>query len=205
MNQTRTGRALVVVDAQRSFLQRESWQASSDPQIAEPIGRLVDHFRGRGDRVVWVLHTEPGSGTVFDPELGFVAPMPGLSPAEGEPLLTKTAHSAFTGTDLQRLLTGWGIGEVTVCGVRTEQCCETTTRMGSELGLAMTFAVDATATEPIEAPGSAPGRALREILDDPRTLLPEDVITRTVYALAGRFATVRTVDEIVGEPVHGTR
>lgn len=195
--QPRTGRALLVVDAQRSFLQRESWQASSDPEVAKPIGRLVDHFRGRGDRVVWVMHTNPGSGTVFDPERGFVEPMPGLAPADGEPLLTKTAHSAFTGTDLQRLLTGWNVGEVTVCGVRTEQCCETTTRMGSELGFTMTFAVDATATEPIEAPGSTPGRSLQEILDDPGTLLPQDIVTRTVYALSGRFARVRTVDEIV--------
>lgn len=193
----RTGRALVVVDAQRSFLQRESWQASSDPEVAKPIGRLVDHFRGRGDLVVWVMHTEPGTGTVFDPERGFVEPMPGLAPADGEPLLTKTAHSAFTGTDLQRLLTRWGAGEVTVCGVRTEQCCETTARMGSELGFTMTFAVDATATEPIEAPGTEPGRPLRAVLDDPGTLLPRDIVTRTVYALSGRFASVRTVDEII--------
>ncbi|PWV50256.1 isochorismatase family protein [Nocardiopsis sp. L17-MgMaSL7] len=193
----RTGAALLVVDAQRSFLQRESWSASSDPEVAVRIGRLVDHFRERGRRVVWVMHTEPGTGSVFDPVRGFVEPLPGLAPTAGETRLTKTAHSAFTGTDLRRLLTGWGVREVTVCGVRTEQCCETTTRMGSELGFAMTFAVDATATEPIEAPGAAPGRSLREVLDDPATLLPRDVVTRTVYALSGRFAEVRTVDQIV--------
>ncbi|GAB3716549.1 cysteine hydrolase family protein [Nocardiopsis oceani] len=192
-----TGRALVVVDAQRSFLQQQSWQAASDPEVAKPISRLVDHYRNRGDRVVWILHTEPGTDTVFDPERGLVEPMPGLSPTGGEPVMTKTAHSAFTGTDLGRLLTGWGIGEVTVCGVRTEQCCETTTRMGSELGFGMVFAVDATATQPIEAPGAPPGRALREVLDDPATLLPRDIVNRTVYALSGRFAAVRTVDEIV--------
>lgn len=196
---TRTGAALLVVDAQRSFLQRESWSASSDPEVAVRIGRLVDHFRDRGDRVVWITHAEPGTGTVFDPVRGFVEPMPGLAPASGETLLTKTAHSAFTGTDLRRLLTGWGVRELTVCGVRTEQCCETTTRMGSELGFAMTFAVDATATEPIEAPGSAPGRSLREVLDDPSTLRPRDIVTRTVYALSGRFAEVRTVDQIVAD------
>ncbi|QVJ02228.1 isochorismatase family protein [Nocardiopsis eucommiae] len=196
---TATGAALLVVDAQRSFLQRESWSASSDPEVASRIGRLVDHFRGRGDRVVWVLHTEPGTGTVFDPERGLVEPMPGLAPASGETLLTKTAHSAFTGTDLEDLLTAWGVRELTVCGVRTEQCCETTTRMGSELGFTMTFAVDATATEPIAAPGSAPGRSLREVLDDPATLLPHDIVTRTVYALADRFARVRAVEEILAD------
>lgn len=190
-------RALLVVDAQRSFLRRESWKAASDPDVTEPIGRLVDHFRAHGDLVVWVLHSEPGSGTVFDPARGFVEPMPGLEPAEGEPVLTKTAHSAFTGTDLSRMLTARSIREVTVCGVRTEQCCETTTRMGSELGFDMTFAVDATATEPLSSPHAPADRPLSEVLADPTTLLPQDIVTRTVYALSGRFARVRTVSDIV--------
>ncbi|WP_304451473.1 isochorismatase family protein [Nocardiopsis sp. YSL2] len=190
--------ALLVIDAQQSFLQRESWTASSDPKIASTIARLVDHFRDRGDRVAWVLHTAPGSGTVFDPALGFVEFMDGLAPAEGEPVRTKTVHNAFTGTDLAEVLAGWGVDEVTVCGVRTEQCCETTARVASDLGFRVTFAVDATATEPIEAPGSPAGRPLAEVLADPGTLLPEDVITRTVYALSGRFADVRTVAEITG-------
>ncbi|RKS05108.1 nicotinamidase-related amidase [Nocardiopsis sp. Huas11] len=190
--------ALLVIDAQRSFLQRESWSAASDPEIADTIARLVEHHRDRGDHIVWVLHTQPGSGTVFDPARGFVELMEGLSPAEGEPVRTKTVHNAFTGTDLSEVLADWGVDEVTVCGVRTEQCCETTARVASDLGLRVTFAVDATATEPIEAPGSPAGRSVAEILADPRTLLPEDIITRTVYALSGRFADVRTVAEIIG-------
>ena len=40
---------------------------------------------------------------------------------------------------------------------------------------------------------------------DPRTLRVEDIVARTEYALAGRFATIATVDEITGarslEPV----
>jgi nicotinamidase-related amidase len=190
--------ALLVIDAQRSFLQRESWTAASDPKIATTIARLVDHVRGRGERVVWVLHAEPGTGTVFDPALGFVELMDGLSPADGEPVRVKTVHNPFTGTDLDEVLAGWGVDEVTVCGVRTEQCCETTARVASDLGYRVTFAVDATATEPIQAPGSPEGRSLADVLADPRTLMPEDVVTRTVYALSGRFADVRTVAEIIG-------
>jgi hypothetical protein len=36
------------------------------------------------------------------------------------------------------------------------------------------------------------------VLADPRTLAAGDVVTRTEYALAGRFATVRTVAELTG-------
>ena len=37
-----------------------------------------------------------------------------------------------------------------------------------------------------------------EILADPRTLQVDDIIARTEYALAGRFATIRTVAELTG-------
>ncbi|WP_017599399.1 isochorismatase family protein [Nocardiopsis lucentensis] len=188
--------ALLVIDAQKSFLQRESWTAASDPNVADRIAVLVDHARQRGDQVVWVLHSEPGTGTVFDPERGFVELMDGLGPRNGEPVRTKTVHNAMTGADLHGYLTERGVDEVTVCGVRTEQCCETTARVASDLGYRVTFAVDATATEPIEAPGSPTGRSLEEVLADPATLLPEAIVQRTGYALAGRFAEVRTVAEI---------
>jgi len=42
---------------------------------------------------------------------------------------------------------------------------------------------------------------LEEILADPRTLSPEQITERTEYALAGRFATIRTLDELTGVPV----
>ena len=39
---------------------------------------------------------------------------------------------------------------------------------------------------------------VEELLADPRTLPADAVIERTVYALAGRFAAVRTVAELTG-------
>ncbi|HEY5835989.1 cysteine hydrolase family protein [Streptomyces sp.] len=190
--------ALIVIDVQESFRQRESWQAASDPEVAVQVGRLVDFARERGDLVVWVLHAEPGTGTVFDPALGHVRLMAGLVARDGEPVLTKTSHNAFTTTNLQQILTGRGIRSLITCGVRTEQCVETTTRLASDLGYDVTFVVDATATEPIPHRDAPAGRPLAEVLADPRTLLPGDVIERTQYALAGRFATVTTVKELTG-------
>ncbi|QVQ50877.1 isochorismatase family protein [Spiractinospora alimapuensis] len=190
-------RALLVVDAQQSFPRRELWRASSNPDVADDIASLVDHFRARGDHVVWVLHTEPGSGTVFDPDRGFVQPLAGLSAGGDEPVLTKTVHNPFTGTTLHDQLGRWEVSEVTVCGIRTEQCCETTARIASDLGYRVTFPIDATATEPIEAPGSPTGRSLDEILADPLTLGTDEVVQRTAYALAGRFADVCTLEDLL--------
>lgn len=190
--------ALIVIDVQESFRQRESWQAASDPDIAVQVARLVGHARERGHLVVWVLHAEPGTGTVFDPAGGHVRLMDGLAPQAGEPQLTKTAHNAFTTTNLQQILTERGIRALVTCGIRTEQCVETTTRLASDLGYDVTFVTDATATEPIEHRDAPAGRPLAEVLADPRTLLPADIIARTEYALAGRFATVTTLKELTG-------
>lgn len=98
----------LVIDAQEPFRQREDWAQISVPEIAERIARLVEHARARGDEVVWVLHTEPGMGSFFDPERGLVQLLPGLDPRAGELVLRKTSHNAFTTTNLAQHLTSRG-------------------------------------------------------------------------------------------------
>jgi nicotinamidase-related amidase len=190
--------ALVVIDVQESFRLRPLWAAVSAPDIVERVGRLVEATRGRGDLVVWVLHAEHGTGTVFDPEWGYVRLMEGLVPAPGEQVLTKTSINAFTTTGLQRLLTLHGVRDLTVCGIRTEQCCETTTRLASDLGYEVTFVSDATATFPIPHRDAPADRTVEEMVADPTTLSTVDIVARTEYALAGRFATIRSVAELTG-------
>jgi nicotinamidase-related amidase len=189
-------RALVVIDVQESFRQRPIWAANSNPGIVDKVNRLVEGARAAGDLVVWVLHAEPGSGGVFDPASGMVRLMDGLLARDGEPVITKTAHNAFTTTNLQQVLTTRGIRELLIAGIRTEQCCETTARIASDLGFDVTFVTDATATTPIEHRDAPPGRSVAEIVADPRTLSTDDIIARTEYVLAGRFATIGRVDEL---------
>ncbi|SFB48623.1 Nicotinamidase-related amidase [Amycolatopsis marina] len=191
-------RALLVIDVQESFEQRPIWTAVSNPDIANRTGVLVDAARAGGDLVVWVLHTEPGTGNVFDPSGGFVRPMAGLGPRDGEPVLTKTSRNAFTTTNLQQLLTVAGIRELVICGIQTEQCCETTARVATDLGFDVTFVTEATATFPIPHPDAPRDRSVEELLADPRTLSTEDVVARTEYALAHRFARIATIAEVAG-------
>jgi nicotinamidase-related amidase len=190
-------RALVVIDVQKSFQQRPNWAAVSDPAIVKQVNRLVSAAREAGDFVVWILHSEPDTGNVFDPALGHVRLMDGLGPLDGEPIVTKTSINAFTTTNLQQMLTSRGIRELVICGIQTEQCCETTTRLASDLGFDVTFVTDATATFPIAHRDAPADRTLDEILADPSTLSTDEIIRRTEYAIAGRFATIRSVDEIV--------
>jgi nicotinamidase-related amidase len=191
-------RALLVIDVQESFRQHPLWQAISNPRIAEDVSRLVDAARAAGDLVIWIQHTEPGSDSVFDPASGLIRFIEPLAPAPGEPVLTKTSINAFTTTNLQQTLVSRGVGELVICGIRTEQCCETTARIASDLGYQVTFVIDATATHPIRHRDAPAGIGLPDLLDDPRTLPASAVIERTEYALAGRFATIATLAEFTG-------
>jgi nicotinamidase-related amidase len=188
-------RALLVIDVQESFRQHPMWQAISNPDIAKDVSRLVDAARAAGDLVIWILHTEPGSNSVFDPANGHIRFIDPLAPAPDEPVLTKTSINAFSTTNLQQLLVSRGVGELAICGIRTEQCCETTARLAFDFGYQVTFIIDATASHPIRHRDASPDMSVPDMVKDPRTLPADAVIERTVYALAGRFATIATSAE----------
>lgn len=198
-------RALIVIDVQESFRQDPGWETISNPGIVGPVKQLVDAARANGDLVIWVLHAEAGSDTVFDPASGYVRLIDGLAVQDGEPVITKTSHNAFTTTNLQQILTSQGVSEVVICGIRTEQCCETTARVASDLGYQVRFVTEATATNPIAHRDGPQEQTVEELLADPRTLPAGAVIERTEYALAGRFATIATIEEVTGRPATLTR
>jgi nicotinamidase-related amidase len=175
-------RALVVIDVQESFRAHPSWSEMANQQITEPVGRLVEAARAAGERVVWLLHAEPGTGGVFDPAGGDVRVMAELKPDGDEPVITKTSVNAFTTTNLQQYLVVQGLRELIVCGIRTEQCCETTARVAADLGFDVTFVTDATTTSGIEGLSAA------------------DIIDRTERVLGEReFATIATTDDVVAD------
>ncbi len=190
-------KALVVIDVQESFRQRPDWAAMSNTDIVTPVGQLVAAARASGDLVVWVLHSAPGSGSVFDPANGYVRLIDGLERRDDEPLVVKTSANAFTTTNLQQTLVSAGVREIVICGIRTEQCCETTARLASDLGYAVTFVTDATTTSPIPHPDAPADQTVAEMLADPRTLGATDIIERTERVLAAReFATIAATDDL---------
>jgi len=179
--------ALLVIDAQESFRQRpDEWAATANPGVIDNISQLVAYARRSGDAVAWVTHSEPGSGGVFDPANGFVRVVSDLDPQSDEIAVTKTTVNAFTSTDLEDQLRRRGVGRVVVCGIRTEQCCETTARMAADLGFTVEFVTDATTTSAIEA------------TDGLAAVSGDEIMQRTESILAARgFATiVRTADRV---------
>lgn len=178
-------RAILVIDVQESFQAREDeWATVSAPDIVDRVTRVVDHGRAAGDLVAWILHEEPGTAGPFDPDSGYVRLQEGLAPQPHDVHVAKRVHNAFTGTGLADDLRARGVTEVVVTGIRTEQCCETSARVASDLGFDVTFVLDATATHPHEA-------------WDGGLLSAEEIQRATASALDGRFARVTTIAEFV--------
>jgi nicotinamidase-related amidase len=175
--------ALLVIDVQESFRRRPYFRADELPRFLANVQSLIDRSRERSVAVVQVFHQEPGDdgGNPFTAASGFVRAMPELR-FRPDAVFHKQVHSALFGTDAQGLtLEAWlrtrGIGELLVCGIRTEQCCETTTRHASDLGFAVRYATDATLTFPMRT------RTGREVS-------PAEIRERTELVLEGRFARI---------------
>ncbi|HEY5806592.1 MAG TPA: isochorismatase family protein [Povalibacter sp.] len=175
--------ALIVIDAQQSFMHRPYWTAAGLPAFLHNIQSLIDRFHDAGAPVLQVFHLEEedGPGNVFSRDSGLVQTLPGLD-VRATDVFYKSVHSAMFASNAQgQSVDYWlrrqGIDRLVVSGIRTEQCCETTTRHASDLGYAVTYATDATLTFPMVS-GSG------------RVFSPEEIYERTELVLAGRFAQI---------------
>lgn len=173
--------ALLVIDVQQSFQHRPYWRDDDVPRFRARLLDLIAGCRARGVPVVHVLHEEPGSGGPFDPALGHVREVDWLPP-DPDALFRKRTYSALMNGDLRAWLASRGVGRLLVSGIRTEQCCETTTRHGCDLGFDMVYVAEATLTFPM---AHASGRIYS----------PAEIRERSELVLAGNFARVATVPE----------
>lgn len=172
--------ALLVIDVQDSFLQRDYWDASALPVFRQRLLALIAGARAAGVPVLYVLH-EDGDGP-FAAASGWVRPMAWL-PDAPDAIFIKHVHNAMLDSGLQPWLAERGISKLLVSGIRTEQCCETTTRVASDLGYAVDFVSEATLTFAMRHPLSG------------RLFSADEIREKTELVLADRFADIVTVEQ----------
>ena len=175
---------LIVIDVQESFRHRPFFTERDLPAYLQAQNALIAGCQARGVPVVRVFHSD-GPETPANPfsqASGHVRPLQGLMDFDAAASFTKSRHSALVGTGLDVWLTEQGIQRLIVSGIRTEQCCETTTRHASDLGWAVDYVTDATLTWDMVQP-------------DGQVLAAADIKTRTATVLQGRFATLCTVQQ----------
>jgi nicotinamidase-related amidase len=171
--------ALIIVDVQESFRHSKYWQDKDLPAFSDRLQTLVDGAKARRIPVVQVFHVEDTGP--FSLASGNVRPLAPVS-LDADAVFHKQRHSALVGTGLGVWLTERGIRRLIVAGIRTEQCCETTTRHASDLGFTVDFVSEATLTFPMTG-------------HDGRTWSADEIKARTELVLADRFARIATVEQ----------
>ncbi len=176
--------ALLLIDVQASFPARPYWDEREAPAFLAACNTLIDGCVERGVPIVQVFHTdgpdEPGNP--FAPRSGLIRPLDGLRGYTPALTVHKHRHSALVGTGLSIWLHQQGIRRLIVAGIRTEQCCETTTRHASDEGWEVDYVLDATLTFDMRTPDGA-------------LLSAAAIKERTATVLAGRFATICSVQQ----------
>ena len=162
-----------------SFRHRPYFGDADLPLFLDHLQALVDGAKLRGIPVVQVFHVEDSGA--FSIASGHVRTIAGLS-IDPAVVIQKRSHSALVGSGLDVWLVQHGIRRIIVCGIRTEQCCETTTRHAADIGFEVDYVADATLTFPMT------GR-------DGRVWSPAEIRARTELVLQDRFARIASVEQ----------
>ncbi len=173
---------LLVIDAQASFLHRPYSTDRDMPAYLAAQNALIQGAQAAGIPIVRVFHTDgpDEASNPFSLASGHVRPIDGLAAFQPAATFQKSRHSALVGTGLDVWLTQNGIQRLIVSGIRTEQCCETTTRHASDLGWSVDYVIDATLTYDMQQP-------------DGRPLSAQAIKDRTATVLQDRFACICSV------------
>lgn len=173
---------LLVIDAQQSFYHRGYQEAPETPAFERAMTALIEGCQARNIPVVDVFHVEADGP--FSLESGLVTRLPFLH-HRATKTVHKRVHNALTESGLENWLREQDIQHLIISGLRTEQCCETTARVASDLGWKVTFVTEATLTFPITH---------NNITLDIATLRHH-----TESVLAHRFAEIRDVEACLKE------
>ncbi len=176
--------ALLVIDVQESFRHTPDWSDIDVAHFTERLQALIDGAVARGLPVIQVFHVEPDGA--FSVASGHVRTLEPIA-IRPDAIFHKSRHSALVGTGLDIWLTEHGIGRLIVSGIRTEQCCETTTRHASDRGWAVDYVTEATLTFAMTHA-------------DGRQYSAAEIKARTELVLADRFARIATIDEALAPP-----
>jgi maleamate amidohydrolase len=132
--------ALVVVDMSLGFTDPQSPLGARVDGVVDAVARLLEGARRVALPVVFTTIAYPSEAALESspwyrkvPALATLRARtrsveidPRVAPLEDEVVLAKTGASAFFGTPLASLLTGWGVDTLVVCGLSTSGCVRAT-------------------------------------------------------------------------------
>ena len=130
--------AILIMDFQNDIVNN----VAEDPAaVVANAARVLGGARSRGVPVIHVMHR----GGRFAEMSDGVEICPGVQPAEGEPVVSKTKAGPFSTTGLDVSLREMGVDTLALMGVATSGCVLSASRWASDLGYRVVVVTDACA------------------------------------------------------------
>jgi nicotinamidase-related amidase len=177
-------KALLVIDIQNDYFHGGKMELVGSEAAAAKAAQIQHHFREAGLPVIHVQHVALSpDATFFLPETYGVEIHSDVSPMGEEPVVVKHHPNAFRETELKKILEGLEVSDLTVVGMMTHMCIDTTVRAASDAGFNVTLVGDACATKGLAFDGL--------------TVPAASVQAAYLAAIEGSFAAVVFTDQIV--------
>ena len=169
--------ALLLIDIQNDYFPGGKYVLSGAVEAAENAARALACFRKAGLPVLHIQHVSLSpDATFFLPDTPGAEIHAGVKPLPSERVFLKHAPNSFYRTGLAGELADRDITELTVCGMMTHMCVDTTVRAARDHSLKVTLLSDACAT--------------RDLVFQGRTVPADMVQAAFLAALDGSFARV---------------
>ena len=179
-------KALIVIDIQNDYFIGGAMQLIGSEAAAKNASRVLRNFREAGLPVIHVQHIALSpNATFFLPGTQGAEIHPDVAPIDGEVVVTKHFPNSFRETSLAETLAALNTNELTVVGMMTHMCVDTTVRAANDAGFKVTLVGDACATLDLEFEG--------------RTVAAADVQAAYLAAIDGSFANVISTTALLGE------
>ena len=140
-------KTLLLIDWQKGFSDVDYWGGGRNNLDAEANGlKLLQKWRDQSNPIIHCRHHSQDPKSLLRLEKPGGDYIIGFEPREGEVEFIKNVNSCFIGTDLETHLKRHGLERLVICGLTTNHCVSTTTRMAGNLGFEVELVGDASAT-----------------------------------------------------------
>jgi nicotinamidase-related amidase len=145
MNLFPSDTVLLVIDVQKAF-DDPIWGQRNNLDAEKNIAQLIQKWRSTDRRIIHVHHRSTRPDSLFNPSQSGFQAKPEAEPLSTELLIYKAVNSSFIGTNLEMHLRSGKDAPLVICGLTTDHCVSTTTRMAGNLGFKTYLVSDGTAT-----------------------------------------------------------
>lgn len=172
----------LAIDIQNSFFHAPYWVEDDFKTFKTNELALIKGLKTLNIPTLQIIHIEPSG--VWSKSSGHTVPMD-FMPTDLDRTFEKTIHNALTDSGLHEWLTKHDVKNLIISGIRSEQCCETTTRVASDFGFHVDYITEATLTFPMTHQASG------------KIFTTAEIKQKTELVLDGRFADIHTVKSVL--------